>query len=59
MRDTETGRDMGRGRSRFPTESYAGLHTRTTGPQPEPKADTEPLRHPAPPKKTKVHENCI
>ena len=48
MRDTEGGRDIGRGRSRFPAESPMwGLDSRTPGSQPEPKAlNTEPPRHP-------------
>ena len=46
MRDTEEGRDIGRGRSRLLcAESDAGLDPRTLGSQPEPKADPQPLSH--------------
>ena len=46
-RHTERGRDIGRGRSRFPVgEPDVGLHPKTPGPQPEPKADTQLLSHP-------------
>ena len=45
MRDTETGRDIGRGRGRLPTGTpNAGLDPRTPGSRPESNADTQPLR---------------
>ena len=44
MRDTERGRDIGRGRSRLPVgKPDAGFDPRTLGLQPEPKGDTQPL----------------
>ena len=49
MRDTERGRgrDIGRGRSRFPAgEPDVGLDPRTPGSRPEPKADAQSLGHP-------------
>ena len=47
MRDTQRGRDIGRGRSKIQAgEPDAGLDLRTLGSQPEPKADTQPLSHP-------------
>ena len=46
MRDTEKGRDIGRGRSRLPTEPAAGLDPGPLGSRPEPKADTQTLSHP-------------
>ena len=50
MRDTEKGRDIGRGRSRLPCrEPVVGLDLRTSGSSPETKADPQPLRHPGAP----------
>ena len=50
MRDTERGRDIGRGRSRVPAGSpMLGLDPGTLGSQPEPKADAQPLSHPGAP----------
>ena len=49
MRDTERGRDIGRGRSSLPTEPDAELDPRTLGLQSEPKADAQPLSHPGAP----------
>ena len=46
MRDTERGRDIGRGRSRLP----AGSPMQDSVPGPEPKADTHPLGHLGAPK---------
>ena len=48
MRDTERGRDRGRGRSRLPAGSPhdAGLDPRTPGSHPGWKADAQPLSHP-------------
>ena len=46
MRDTERGRDIGRGRNRLPD---AGLDPRTPGSRLEPKADAQPLSHPGAP----------
>ena len=43
MRDTERGRDVGRGRSREP---HVGLDPRTPGSCPEPKAGAQLLSHP-------------
>ena len=50
MRDTQRGRDIGRGRSRLPVgspmwDSIPG----TLGSQPEPKANAQPLSHPGAP----------
>ena len=42
MRDTERGRDIVRGRIRFPNgEPDAGLYPRTPGSRPDPKADAQ------------------
>ena len=49
MRDTERGRDIGRGRSRLPVGSLMQTDPRTPGLQPEPKADIQPLSHPGAP----------
>ena len=47
MRDTERGRDIGKGRRSRPCrEPDAGLHPRTPGSCPEPKADAQLLSHP-------------
>ncbi|CAK7317308.1 Solute carrier family 2, facilitated glucose transporter member 5 [Vulpes lagopus] len=46
MRDTQRGRDIGRGRSRLP---MGNLAPRTSRSQPEPKADAQPLSHPGVP----------
>ena len=46
MRDTERGRDIGRGRSRLPAGTpNVGLNSRTPGSPPESKADVLPLSH--------------
>ena len=51
MRDTERGRDTGRGRNRLPVgKPGTGLHPRIPGSQPEPKTDSQPLSHPRGPK---------
>ena len=56
MRDTERGRDTGRGRSRLPARSLrwdfipVGSHT-------ESKADAQPLSHPDIPMLVKIFEN--
>ena len=47
MKDTERGRDIGRGRSREPD---VGLDSRSPGSQPELKADAQPLSHPGIPR---------
>ena len=50
MRDTERGRDEGRGRGRLPAgRPDVGLEPRTLGSHPEPKADAQPLSHPGGP----------
>ena len=50
MRDTERGRDKGRGRSRLPHGGAdAGLDPMTPGSCPEAKADAQPLSHPGAP----------
>ena len=51
MRDTERGRDIGRGRSRLHPcrEPDAGLHPGTPGSCPEPKADAQRLSYPGVP----------
>ena len=50
MRDTERGRDTGRGRSRFPAEEPdVGPDPRTPRSQPELKADAQLLSHPGAP----------
>ena len=46
MRDTDIGRDIGRGRSRLPEGVRHGPDTRTPGSQPVLKADAQPLSHP-------------
>ena len=51
MRDTERGREIGRGRSRLP----AGSTMWDSIPGPEPKADAQPLSHPDVP----ISEICI
>ena len=57
MKDTQRGRDTGRGRSRLPEkEPNAGLNPRTPGLHPESKADAQPLSHPGVPRK-KFKEN--
>ena len=49
-RQTERGRDTGRGRSRLPVvEPDVGLGPRTWKSCPEPKADTQPLSQPGAP----------
>ena len=48
MRDTQRGRDTGRGRSRR-REPDAGLDPETPGSHPEPKADAQPWSHPGVP----------
>ena len=45
MRDTERGRDIAEGEAGSPQ----GTRCRTPGSRPEPKADTQPLRHPGVP----------
>ena len=46
MRDTQRGRDIGRGRSRLPAGTpNVGLNSRTPGSPPESKADALPLSH--------------
>ena len=47
MKDTERGRDTGRGRSRLPP----GSPMRGLIPRPGPKADAQPLTHPGAPNK--------
>ena len=50
MRDTDGGRDIGRGRSMLPVGSPMGvLEPRTLGSLPELKADAQPLSHPGDP----------
>ena len=55
MRDTERGRDIGRGRSRLPV----GLNPRTPGSCPEPKADAQPLNHPGIPAPWTLKPACV
>ena len=54
MRDTERGRNTGRGRSRLPAgDPDMGLNPGIPGLPPEPKVDTQSLSHPgAPPPKS-------
>ena len=50
MRDTERGRDTGRGRKQAPCrEPDVGLYPGTPGSRPGPKAGTKPLSHPGVP----------
>ena len=49
MRDTERGRDIGRGRSRLLTGSPIWDSIPELGSHPEPKADTQPLSYPGVP----------
>ena len=50
MRETEGGRDIGRGRSRLPAgEPDVELDPGTPGSRPESKADVQPLSHPGAP----------
>ena len=52
MRDTERGRDIGRGRSRLPARGPdVGLDPGTPRSQPEQKADAQPLSHPGAPRR--------
>ena len=46
MRDTERGRDIGRGIQAPCREPDGKLGPKTPGSPPEPKADTQPLSHP-------------
>ena len=46
MRDTERGRDISRGRSRFPAGSQCGTPFQDLRISPEPKADAQPPSHP-------------
>ena len=45
-RETERGRDIGRGRSRPWQRAQRGTQSRIPGSGPEPKADAQPLSHP-------------
>ena len=50
MRDTERGRDIGRGRGRLSAgDPNVELYPRTPGSCPEPKVDAQPLSHPGVP----------
>ena len=50
MRDTERGRDIGRGKSRLPVGSQVqDSLPGTSASHPESKADTQPLSHPGVP----------
>ena len=46
-REIERGRDTGRGRSRLHAGTDVGLDPTTPGSCPEPKAEVQPLSHPA------------
>ena len=54
-RERERGRDTSRRRSRLFAGHDVGLHPRTPGSLPEPKADGKPLSHPGVP----VISKCV
>ena len=57
MRDTEKGRDIGRGRSRLPAGSPTWDTIPDKGSQPEPKADAQPLSHPGVPQELILNQS--
>ena len=56
MRDTERERQKHKQREKWAPqrELDVGLHPRTPGPCPEPKADAQPLNHPGAPEVLKI-----
>ena len=50
MRDTQRGKDIGRGRNRLSTGSPMWDQSQYSGITPKPKADAQPLSHPGAPR---------